>query len=190
LLAESLISNWINPEYGKEAAYLTQILVSAWFFQAWGMTTIEIYRGQGDICKMSILVLFGALCQVTLAIILLQIISVIGAAISTIVYYLIMTPLQIMIVSRKIGFDVTRFVTQSVLPIYGVTAIFVLLLYVGINYIGEPANTTQIIISFITLFVFMTVILFATVAREEGHMILGKLLLAYRSKTNREFISR
>lgn len=186
VLAEPILNSWISLEYGREAAFLSQILVSTWFFQGWVMTATTIYRGQGDIREMSILVLVGALCQIALAIVLMQTYGVVGAAVSTVIYYLIITPLQIRIASVKVGFDITRFLSEAVLPVYGLTVIMALLFFSAVNYLGAPSNAWEVIILYITVFFLMTFVLFALAAREDGRMILEKLLLVGKSLFNRK----
>jgi O-antigen/teichoic acid export membrane protein len=181
VFADSIISFWMGPEYATTSTNLSRIILLSWLFMLPTFLLLYVYWAQREIAALSLAALFGSVLQIGLLFVLVPQFGIEGAGAATLAFYILLAPIQLYIMGRKLDFKIWEFIRRVVMPSYGVNLLYVGVLLILRRYTSIPENLTELMGVFAVSLAINIGLCFLTVSRTEGRFLVNKILASVRA---------
>lgn len=183
VFSEPIISVWMGPDYVDTTQPVASWLIASWLFYLPIYMLTNVYWGTKDISLLSITAIAGALVYIPVLVGLVRLNGLSGAGQATMFYFLTQLPLQLLIISERLGLQPGSFLVRVCGPAYLSSLLFGVIVWLMLQYMGSPAGLLLLVMS-LGLAVSASIALnFALVSRGEGAFLVKKFreLLSGRS---------
>lgn len=176
VFADALIAAWMGAEYVGTTGLLSRILIASWLFVLPTFLLVHVYWAQRNIATLSGVAFAVSILQLGLLVFLLRHIGLEGAAVATLAFFATLAPFQMLIIAKRLGIHVSRFLIRDTLPAYAFNAAYGAALAWLVHRMGAPDGLVSLLLVFGLSLTINVGACFHFVARDEGRLLIRKLM--------------